>query len=481
VPTLPLLLLRADGGPGIGSGHIGRCLALAQGWQDLHGTAELATLQIPEHWRLRFGAEGIEIGQLPGRATPIEPRRIADWCAVDTYRSEKQELAWAHEHAERVLHIADNATAPSSDLTLNQNLLWPARPEPSPDQMLTGPRYALIRSELRIRIENGKTRTRPRGTESERDRALTLLVSLGGEPGATVRRFSDSVLSDPRLSGLRIRLLEGVADVGDQMAEADLAFAAAGSTAWELSGFGVPMVLFAAADNQVAVAETLAGREAAFYAGLLEDNPVKSAVSALLELSTSTSRRSEMGLMATTLIDGKGALRTATRLRAEMLHPRPASAEDSALLWDWANDKVTRESSFSSGQIQRAEHESWLSAVLSDPRRRLYVMEDPENVRIGQVRFDTPTESHASRLTSSEISFSLSPTSRGLGWGGALIDSAVRRYFEDSEIDLIVARTLHANSTSQRALVQADFDEVGQHEGSPGWREFHRHRNAARG
>lgn len=53
------LLLRADGSTAIGTGHLMRCLALAQEFADAGARVALASAEIPDRLRERFRDEGV--------------------------------------------------------------------------------------------------------------------------------------------------------------------------------------------------------------------------------------------------------------------------------------------------------------------------------------------------------------------------------------------------------------------------------------
>jgi len=464
-----MLVLRAGTGPGVGAGHLGRCLALAQAWRDLRGEAVLVADRLPVGWGSRFLDEGVDVLGADGADAVLG---TADWCALDGYGLATTGTAWARRLGRHVLGIDDHGAAGfrGTDLTLDQNLPADGTRPSGTARGLVGPRYALLRRELRQRLAAGHADT------SGRSRAVRLLVSLGGDPDDRVRSFADRVLADPRLSDFDVRRLEHVPDVGVEMESTDLALAAGGSTVWELCAFGVPSVIVVTAENQRSVTEPLGRTGGAVCVGDVGDAAVEPTIDELVALAADPARRRGMAETVRALVDGFGAVRVATRLRSELLDVRPAADGDARLLWQWANDETTRRWSFSTGPIPWEHHLDWFRGVLADPSRKLYVVSDRTGQAVGQIRFDGP-EGERADSGDAVLSMSVAPGLRGYGHAGALVDAGVRRYFAESTTGSVVARVREGNHRSARAFVGADFD-AGPSGGSDGrrWQSYTRSR-----
>jgi RimJ/RimL family protein N-acetyltransferase len=134
---------------------------------------------------------------------------------------------------------------------------------------------------------------------------------------------------------------------------------------------------------------------------------------------------------------------------------RPAEAADARLLFEWVNDPVTRAQSFSSGWIDWTTHSAWVSRVLADPARLLFIILAPGDEPVGQARFEP------GRGGETVISISLAPAWRGRGLGALAIRLATDRARRELGLERVHAYIRTGNIASRRAFASAGYKEEG--------------------
>lgn len=338
-------MIRADAAPEIGTGHVMRCLALAQAWREAGGEAVLATALSPGGLEDRLVAEGLSIHRLvaeagsdaDARATAALARDLgAVWTVVDGYQFMGNYQRVLKDAGLRVLVIDDYGHAGHywADAVLNQNLnahgtLYASR-EPGV-RLLLGPRYVLLRREF----------WKWRGWKHSHARQATnVLVTFGGVDPANVTLKAMAALaklastywqaavvvgpSNPNLPALRsaassapqsTRLLSDVRDMAELMAWADVVVTAGGSTTWELAFMGLPALTVIVADNQVELAETLSAHGVVQNLGWHTRLAEEELVEALAGLMSDQVARRAMGSLGQELVDGDGGRRVVQALQ----------------------------------------------------------------------------------------------------------------------------------------------------------------------
>jgi UDP-2,4-diacetamido-2,4,6-trideoxy-beta-L-altropyranose hydrolase len=286
------LLVRADGGAGIGAGHLMRCLALAVEYQSYGGRVVfLSHCQSPSLRDLirSNGIELVTIDQPYPDPTDLESslsaieriskQRAASsvWIVVDGYHLDAGYQIAVKGVGPSVLVIDDYAHLPryEADIILNQNIAGPGLVYDCPKrtQFLLGTRYCLLRSGF---LEWKKWTRQVKGT------AKNILVTLGAADSDNVTSKVIRALqlisrpelearvvvgpSNPHIAELsalvspgrtNIELRSNVRDMPALMAWADIAVSAAGSTCWELAFMQVPTITITTAENQSLAARTL--------------------------------------------------------------------------------------------------------------------------------------------------------------------------------------------------------------------------------
>ncbi|MGD0792422.1 MAG: UDP-2,4-diacetamido-2,4,6-trideoxy-beta-L-altropyranose hydrolase [Terriglobales bacterium] len=474
-----VLLIRADASFAIGTGHVMRCLALAQAWRDAGGHAIFMMADATPAVEERLRNEGFEVARAAvrvGSAADAEEtaqlahKHGASWVVVDGYEFGAEYQASLKSRGLKVLFIDDNGHAGhySADLVLNQNAhareaFYPSRDAST--RLLLGPRFAMLRREF----------TSWRGWRREIPAvARRVLVTMGGsDPDNVTQRVVEAILpegefeativaggSNPHLAGLRefvgnsgraVRLVENASSMPELIARADVAVAGAGTTSWEMCFLGLPALLIVLADNQQGIADELGKQGVMVHLGRGSDLARITIATQLRNLADSPVVRREMSERGRALVDGCGAERVVSALKRESLSIRLVEYGDCKLLWEWANDPVVRASAFSSEPIPWDDHVAWFREKLNDRNCRMFVALDASAVPAGQIRFDQRGASHA------DVDITVDGRFRGLGYASRLIDLGTNWAFTEWGLKQLNAFVKPENVASAKAFERAGF------------------------
>lgn len=494
-------VFRTDANPAIGTGHLMRCLALAEALRQgggrclflcrgagLGGLADKIAGAGHELLALPEGpaADPSEAGLPPhARWLPhgwqhdaascrqlLAGYPVADWLIVDHYAlDERWEQAMAPVAGQR-LAIDDLADRRHDcALLLDQNLLPGQEARyagklPAACSRLFGPQHALLRPQFaaaRQRTANarhggGPCRLLVMFGGADRDdltgQTVSLIAGLGLDLVVEVVAgplYAHRERLEQRLQGLpRATLHVAPEHIADLMAAADLAIGSPGTTSWERCALGLPSIAIAVADNQEAMAAELARRGAHLYLGRDGELARSDLAAALRLLAGNPLWREAMGKIAAGITDGQGASRLARRLTMGAIAIRRAGPADAQALYGWRNDPRIRAHAFDPAPIAWDSHLAWFEAALQNPDR-LILVASQHGADVGSVRFDLGGKR-------ARVSIYLNPARIGEGLAIPILNAAdawLAGEFPDTT--LLVAEVMAGNDASRAAFVGAGY------------------------
>lgn len=335
------VIIRADASVAIGSGHVIRCLTLADQLRGQGAEVSFLCAELPGGLSDLVSARGYVCGQLSSSvagsciidaaetlmvASEVMPG-IVDWLVVDHYGLDSRWEESVRGCCRRMMVIDDIANRPHScELLLDQNYddQWRYQDLVAKDcRQLLGPGYALLRPEY---AEN-------RRPDEYRRRSLRrIFVFFGGSDPADLTGMTLKALMAPDLIHLEVDVVVGGSYIhhesldilskerghtiiygpqlhlADLMMAADLAVGAGGVTNWERMTLGLPSLVIPMAENQVPISEQLHQRGIIRLIGQSYDISVEQIRDALLDEIRSRKYLDRIAPSMATC-DGQGASR----------------------------------------------------------------------------------------------------------------------------------------------------------------------------
>lgn len=495
------VVIRSDASSYIGSGHIMRCLVLADRLK-LDGHDVLFATRPQNGDLVTFIKQrGFSIYELQQPAAWLVPNSTADyaaWLQVTEY-DDAQECATAFDSPDlvitdhygigaqwhkvvkkayncKIIAIDDLVREHAADLIIDQTLLR----EPSEYHflnskavVLTGTEYAIINTHFSHRHSSQLI------APNTLLNTPHLLLSMGGidAPNATLHVLDvlkksvnppiTTVLLSPKAPHYKcvkefavkhsawLTHIDFVDDMATLMCEHDIAIGAPGSTSWERACVGLPSIVIALADNQQTICKNLETVGAAICVDL--EAISKNLMKAYEQLIADYSKMRTINLQ---LCDGQGVKRIMkhiTKLLSGSLTLRLATQLDVEQVYAWQSQPETRRYALNKDVPSLAEHRVWMTKKLASKNDYFYIIEltngeDEKKTPVGVVRLDmTAVDTYT-------ISIFIAPEHFGKG----VAKLALKQVDILHPTEIIHAVVLKENIASQALFSRAGYQRINE-------------------
>ena len=357
------VIFRVDASGKIGTGHVKRCLTLADALREQGAECHFACREHEAHLMEHIRSceyEAHSLGRSEVNAsfesdlahaswlgvpwqTDAEQTRQAlgdealDWLIVDHYALDHRWESVLRSSCKRIMVIDDLADRQHDcDLLLDQNYGSSAERYrgllPAGCRQCHGPKYALFKpvyAERRAQLPARDGRVR-----------RVLIYFGGGADAVNLTHLTVQAFQAPGLANIELDIVVGAAyahqssleelveqrgnatihlqlpDLADLMAKADLAIGAGGATTWERCCMGLPTIVISIAENQRPACEALSADKMIDYLGCVDQvtsESIRDRVSFFVKNSDLLLDLSERGMK---LVGGNGTKRILDKVRS---------------------------------------------------------------------------------------------------------------------------------------------------------------------
>lgn len=336
------IAIRVEGSNEIGTGHVARCMTLAEELSKKAVDPIFCLKDVNGFLADEISKKGFRVEQIPISANSREDAECftlvfkkydCQAAVLDGYDFDQEYLENIRNEISFILSIDDIAqTFFCSDVVLNQNInatvgMYEGKVSPQ-GKLLLGSAYVLLREEFQKwkGVDRNFTQVKnilvtfggadPHNLTLRAVKALeripgdfyiTVVLGLGNPNKQQIRDYIDSIQRN-------ICVLENVSNMGELMAEADIAISSGGSTTWELCCLGVPTLQVVLAKNQMETVIEVDRRGAVINLGWYQDVTEREIQQKVAGLMADSGKRQMMSGCGKLLIDGQGAQRVASEI-----------------------------------------------------------------------------------------------------------------------------------------------------------------------
>jgi len=489
------VVFRVDASLVIGTGHVMRCLTLAQVLKENGANVEFICRKHKGNLIDKICSSGFNVHELglleeikvdnklthspwlsvtqqqdADDCIDILKADKSDWLIVDHYALDEQWQKRLKPYYEKLMVIDDLADRKHQcDILLDQTfgrqqedyLVW----TPGGCELLLGSQYALLRPEF--------SKWRPYSIEHRSALELKqLLINMGG---VDIDNVTEKVLDELKICNLpndlhivvvmgssapylesvkskaitlpyKIEVKVDVGNMAEIMANSDIAIGAAGSTTWERCCLGLPTIQIIIAKNQLFLAKTLARHNIVKLAKEIKET--------ICLLESSSEWMKSVGSSSLEICDGMGSYKVFNKMtdykiileefgEVNLCNYVNLNENDKMLALSMRNHPEINKWMHNQDSIPNATHCEFIKSLENKIDRRYFLVKQKDNI-IGSINF-----SEINLYNSTEFGIYTNPFVQLKG-AGRLLESAASEY---AFIELDVKKIkLEVFSNNERAI-----------------------------